>query len=178
MLIQLKEFQVLFLYWKFLASKNISNQKPLPQFAGHHLFLSLCVRFRHSHAVGDKSLQLYLTLCDPMPGSSVHGILQARLLEWVAMPSSRGSSWPRDGTSVLCLLCWQPSSLLLAPPGKPYLTYQQTLILYADKWEKRAQGPLSGPGFVTSHLCSLGLFFRLSVPLIDSIRCRLSSPTR
>ena len=40
--------------------------------------------------------QLCLTLCDPMdcslPGSSVHGILQARILEWVAMPSSRGSS--------------------------------------------------------------------------------------
>ena len=42
-----------------------------------------------------KSLQSCLTLCDPMdrspPGSSVHGILQARILEWVAMPSSRGS---------------------------------------------------------------------------------------
>ena len=41
-------------------------------------------------------------LCDPMdcspPGSSVHGILQARILEYVAMPSSRGSSRPRDQT--------------------------------------------------------------------------------
>ena len=47
-----------------------------------------------------KSLQSYPTLCDPMdcspPGSSVHGILQARILEWVAMSSSRGSSQPRD----------------------------------------------------------------------------------
>ena len=38
--------------------------------------------------------------CDPidcsLPGSSVHGVLQARILEWVAMPSSRGSSQPRD----------------------------------------------------------------------------------
>ena len=43
--------------------------------------------------------QLCLTLCDPTdcspPGSSVHGIPQARILEWVAMPSSRGSFWPR-----------------------------------------------------------------------------------
>ena len=43
-----------------------------------------------------KSLQSCLTLCDPMdyslPGSSVHGILQARVLEWVAVPVSRGSS--------------------------------------------------------------------------------------
>jgi len=43
-----------------------------------------------------KSLQLCLTLCDPMGcgmlGSSVHGILPARILEWVVMPSSRGSS--------------------------------------------------------------------------------------
>ena len=44
------------------------------------------------------------TLSDPVdcspPGSSVHGILQARVLEWVAMPSSRGSSQPRDRTQV------------------------------------------------------------------------------
>ena len=48
-----------------------------------------------------------LTLCDPMdynlPGSSVHGILQARILEWVAISSSRGSSWPRDRTWVSCI---------------------------------------------------------------------------
>ena len=39
------------------------------------------------------------------PGSSVHGILQARILEWVAMLSSRGSSWPRDQTCVSCVSC-------------------------------------------------------------------------
>ena len=48
--------------------------------------------------------QLCLTLRDPvdcsLPGSSVHGILQARILEWVAIPFSRGSSWPRDWTRV------------------------------------------------------------------------------
>ena len=42
------------------------------------------------------------TLCDPMdcspPGSSVHGTLQGRILEWAAMPSSQGSSWPRNWT--------------------------------------------------------------------------------
>ena len=46
--------------------------------------------------------QSCLTLCDPMdytpPGSSVHGILQARTLEWVSISSSRGSSWPKDWT--------------------------------------------------------------------------------
>ena len=46
-------------------------------------------------------LQVCLTVCDPMdsyspPGSSVHGILQARILEWVAMPFCRESSRPRD----------------------------------------------------------------------------------
>ena len=46
--------------------------------------------------VSVKSLHSCPTLCDPMccslPGSSVHGILQARTMEWIAMPSSRGSS--------------------------------------------------------------------------------------
>ena len=45
-----------------------------------------------------------LTLCDPVdcssPGSSVHGILQARVLEWVPTPSSSGSSWPRDRAQI------------------------------------------------------------------------------
>ena len=47
-----------------------------------------------------KVAQSCLTLCNPMgyspPGSSVHEIFQARVLEWVAIPFSRGSSWPRD----------------------------------------------------------------------------------
>ena len=51
--------------------------------------------------------QSWLTLHDPMDyrplGSSVYGILQARILEWLAMPSSRGSSPPRDGTQVSCI---------------------------------------------------------------------------
>ena len=45
-------------------------------------------------------------LCDySPPGSSAHGILQARILEWVAMPSFRGSSWPRDWTCIFCNSC-------------------------------------------------------------------------
>ena len=51
-----------------------------------------------------QSLHSFLTLWDPMdcipPASSVSGILQVRILEWVAMPSSRGSSWPRDQTCI------------------------------------------------------------------------------
>ena len=51
--------------------------------------------------------QLCPTHCDPMnyspPSSSVHGILQARILEWVAVPFSRGSSWPRNRTWVSCI---------------------------------------------------------------------------
>ena len=47
------------------------------------------------------------TLCNPIdyspPGFSVHGILQARKLEWVAFPFSRGSSQPRDRTQVSCI---------------------------------------------------------------------------
>ena len=48
-----------------------------------------------------------LTLCNPkdysLPGSSVHGILQARILEWVAISFSRGSSWSRDWAWVSCI---------------------------------------------------------------------------
>ena len=58
----------------------------------------------------------HLMGCNP-PGSSVHGISQARILEWVAMPSSRGSSRPRDGTHISDVSC---TSLSTVPPGKPH----------------------------------------------------------
>ena len=64
---------------------------------------------------------------DPMDcshqGSPIHGISQTRILEWVAMPSSRGSSWPRDQTRVsyVSLLHWQGHALPVLPPGKTWL---------------------------------------------------------
>ena len=60
--------------------------------------------YLHYLCVWTKSLQSCPTLWYPMdhnpPGSSVHGILQVRILEWAAVPSSRGSSWLRDQTRV------------------------------------------------------------------------------
>ena len=83
------------------------------------------------------SLQLCLTLYDSMdrspPGSSVHGVPQARILEWVATPSSRGSSGLRDGAQ--CLLHWEAGSLPLAPPGKPSFGSLSSKILLAEDWD-------------------------------------------
>ena len=58
-------------------------------------------RFQFLHSESESEVaQSCPTLCDPMdcslPGSSIHGIFQARVLEWVAISFSRGSSWPRD----------------------------------------------------------------------------------
>ena len=60
------------------------------------------------------------TLCDPMdwslPNSSTHGIFQARILEWVTISFSRGSSWSRDQT----LVSHKAGKFFLSePPGKP-----------------------------------------------------------
>ena len=75
-----------------------------------------------------KSLQSCPNLCDPIdcspPASSVQGILQARIVEWVATTSSRGTSQLRDQTHIsLCLLHWQVHSLPLPPPGNPITAY-------------------------------------------------------
>ena len=62
-------------------------------------------------------------LCDPIdcspPGSSVHGTLQTRILEWVVMPSSMGSSQHRDQTQVSCISCIAGNSLPLSHWGTP-----------------------------------------------------------
>ena len=63
-----------------------------------------------------KVAQSCLTLCEPM-NYTVHGILQARTLEWVAFPFSSGSSQPRDQTQVSCLAAdSSPTELLQMPP--------------------------------------------------------------
>ena len=66
-----------------------------------------------------KLLQSGPTLCDPMdcslPGCFVHGILQARVLEKIAMPSS----WDLPDPGIKHLLHWQLDCLPLVPPGKP-----------------------------------------------------------
>ena len=66
--------------------------------------MPISVMLKKVMCVPAKLLQLCLTLCDPRdrspPGSSVHGILQARILEWVAIPLFGGSSQPRDRSQV------------------------------------------------------------------------------
>ena len=80
-----------------------------------------------------KIVQSCPTLWNPMdcslPGSSIHGILQTRILEWVAMPSSKGSSQPRTLTQVSCI-----AGRFFTPelPGK------------ANKWQSQDSNPESG----------------------------------
>ena len=67
--------------------------------------------------------------CSP-PGSPVHGISQARILEWVAISSSRGSSWPRDRTHISCVSCTEVDSVLLKHWGSPMVdTTQQQKVM-------------------------------------------------
>ena len=69
--------------------------------------------------------------CSP-PASPLHEILQARTLEWVAMPSSRGSFPPRDGNHTL-YVSWLASSLLLVPP-RFFFTALLTLDVQTPLW--------------------------------------------
>ena len=82
------------------------------------------------------------TFCNPMdcspPGSSVYGILQRRILEWVAIPFSRGSSQPRDRTCLYITCIWQAGSFPLAPPGKPRQSLQQWYFRGLFPYEKGA----------------------------------------
>ena len=58
-----------------------------------------------------------------LPASSVHDILQVRILEWVAMLSSRGSSWPRGWTCGSCISCIAGGLFTAEPLGKPPFPY-------------------------------------------------------
>ena len=89
-----------------------------------------------------KSLQSFLTLCNPtdcsLPSSSVHWLLQARILEWVAISFSRGSN-----PCLLCLLHCQAGSVPLAPPEKP--TRVQNFGFRATPIDDQRKARLSSP---------------------------------
>ena len=91
---------------------------------------------------------LWLQLCPTLKfygscsltGYSVHGNLQARILKWVALPSSRGSSQPRDQTCISCLLHWQGGffTTFLAPPGKPKETITKcNIVSWMGCWNRK-----------------------------------------
>ena len=83
------------------SAVRLMGNIPFPCMTGHYIHVRVCV-----HA---NSLQSCPTLCDPMacspPGSSVHGIFQERILERAAMPSSWGSSQPRDRIYISYIFC-------------------------------------------------------------------------
>ena len=91
----------------------------------------------HVLCISAKLLQSCPTLCNPIICiplvSSAHGVLQARILEWVAMPSSRGSSRPTDQTHVSYVSCiGRQVLLLLALPGICHITKPTDPILVAE----------------------------------------------
>ena len=95
-----------FLYESSLGISVSKTSDSLPiQIPWWKLFY-LLLTFDDSHKKVSVA-QSFPTLFDPMdyspPGSSVHGILQARMLEWVAIPISSSSSQPRDRTLVSCI---------------------------------------------------------------------------
>ena len=101
-----------------------------------------------------------MTLCDPidcsLPGSSVHGILQARILEWYAMPSSRRSSQPRDGILYIGRWVLWFSSTTNDSWEAPCSSYRfARLILSHFLWDLTFYASVSCPRTTNSKLTGL-----------------------
>ena len=122
---------------------------PFYLFLTLYLFMSLsvcgdflCSKSTLHMCMHAKSLQLCLTLCNHMdcssPGSYVYGILQARILKWVAMPSSRDLSKP--GTKPVSPTL-QVDSLPTEPPGKPPSWGEQEPLSFI-RWERKSRFPM------------------------------------
>ena len=120
------------------------------------------------------------------PGSSDHGIFQARTLEWVAISFSRGSSWPRVQTWVSCISCIGRWILYHCAPGKPYIhtcccSVIRSCLVSDSLWphglqHARPPCPPPAPGACPSS-CSLRRWCRqLSQPLTSSSPSALNLP--
>ena len=84
---------------KYLTSNLETIQQLLSRWVSCHLFCLDMQVYMHAYSVAKLHPTLWPHGCC-LPGSSVYGISQARILEWVAIPFSRGSSQPRDRTHV------------------------------------------------------------------------------
>ena len=117
--------------------------------------------------------QSCLTLCDPMdcspPGSSIHGIRQARILEWVSMPSSRWSLQPRSQTCVSCIAGRFFTTEPLVKPPYDLVVQPLNPVWLCDPMDCRRQDSLSThhylPEFAQSHVHWVGDVTQLSYPL-------------
>ena len=92
-------------------------------------FLLQCMKVKSESEVTESCPTLNDPMhCSPL-GSSIHGIFQARVLKWVAVPFSKGSSQPRDGTQVFIL---QADSLPAEPPFKGFSSVQFSRSVVSD----------------------------------------------
>ena len=137
-------------------NKKHSTHKPLKVWHFCWLTLQQCLFSKiGNQAVLCVYTQLCLTRCDPMvcslPGSSVHGILQARILEWVAISFSRGSSWPRNQTHIscigvcVCVCVWKSLS---------------SVQLFVTPWNKQSM-EFSRPEYWSGYPSLVGRFFTI-----------------
>ena len=112
-----------------LCSRGQQHWNSPPNLVLEILFIGIWQSQPENHRMPVLVAQSCLTLCNPMdcspPGSSFHGILQARILEWGSHPFSRRSSQPRDRTWSSAL---QADSSLSEPPVKPHRMLEQGLI--------------------------------------------------
>ena len=106
-------------------------------------------------------------LCDLMdcssPGSSVRGIFQAKILEWVAMCFSRGSSWPRDQNCICWVFCIDRRTLYTVPPGKPWKPQRGLL---APLWSSLTS---YSPTLMSVHPGSLAVLHMADLALIPNL---------
>ena len=134
--------------------------------------------------------QLCPTLCDPMdcspPGSSVHEILQASILEWVAIPFSRGSSQPRGRTWVSCIAgrfftVWAPREARvpitsLGDESRPVLemelrrqrdrkTQSQPILVFSDSVTQSSGIENSGGGVIFNCLSPIYIYMYICMYL-------------
>ena len=127
-------------------SLSISNYKCLPIDKLWFILLSLMNMLKEG-CMNVKLPQSCTTVCDPIdcspPGSSIHEILQARILQWVAMPSSRESSWPRI----------EPTYLMSPALAGGFFTTSATSVQFTHSVVSYSLWPTdcSTPGFPVHH---------------------------
>ena len=131
--------------WKPFFNLSLNDALAFPASNSSHFMVRGITMFAWQGGGGVYSLSC-VQLCDPIncspPGSSVHGVSQARTLEWVAISFSRGSSRPRDWTWVSCINRWI-FFFTVESPGEPHLAGWRYLKWWSESSERTTEQVLT-----------------------------------
>ena len=157
----------------FIKRSTFSGLELNPQYLSGMPVQYVCVYVCSIHVCMLSRVQLFSTPWTVVRTAPMSmGILQARMLEWVVISSSRGSSWPRDGSCISCALAG--GFFTVEPPGKLYAYTIWPRNCTSGHFSQRNKNMCSHKNCMWMFVMSIEALFKINYPKLETIQMSFS----